>query len=415
MTQPKSQDFDSTQLWQFIPINQYTRPTKPLEETVRLGIKGIFQKLMPTKESIDLPLNQKELTVIPLMKLDRIVPSPDWTDALNALNLALEEWEKSGSSKGNIVFIVCHPFEGTQEILSIWGKERGWVIIDPPRREEILDRDLNWFISQIKDGDASFILPNLEHCYLRHVKGLSFLRELFDWLWSNSCQCVIGIDSWAWSYLNYVLKIDTYARMILVLKALDYDRLNIWFNLLFKQSIKRNLIFRETTTGKYVLSPTDPVKDDKIAARYDKKFLKNLAGYSLGIPLVTWRIWRISLRTDPDEELLLKEDELEMDPRDKRRTIWVLPWEKVELPIIPEGVKRNESHILHALLLHNGLPIESLSQIVPISVEEVMQNLNKLKRLGLIENREEDWIVSPIAYPRIREFLNSEGYLIDDL
>ena len=44
-----------------------------------------------------------------------------------------------------------------------------------------------------------------------------------------------------------------------------------------------------------------------------KKFIKNLAGYSSGIPLISWEIWRHSLRTDPDEELLLKEDELEID------------------------------------------------------------------------------------------------------
>lgn len=415
MTQSKVQTIDSTQLWQFIPINQYTKPPKPLEETIRQGIMGIFQKLSSTKESTDLLLNQKELTVIPLTKLDRIVPSPDWTGAVNALNLTLDEWEKSGSSKGNIVVVIGHPFEGTQEILTSWGKERDWVILDPPRREEILDSNLNWFTLQNKGGGTPFVLPSLEHCVLRHVKGLTILRELFDWLWSNSCQCIIGINSWTWNYLKYVMKIDTFARMIFVLKAFNYERLNIWFKSLFKQSTRRNFIFRETTTGKYVLSPEDPLDHDKKSVRFNTNFLKNLAGYSSGIPLIAWRIWRNSLRTDPDEELLMKEDELEIDPRDKRRTIWVLPWEKVELPVIPEGVKQNESHILHALLLHDGLPIKSLSQILPISTEEVVQNLNKLKRLGLIEIRGEDWVVSPMAYPRIREFLNSEGYLIDDL
>lgn len=415
MTKSKGQDIDSTQLWQFIPMNQYIKPPKPLEETVRQGIKGILQKLWPTKESTDLPLNQKKLTVIPLTKLDRIVPSPDWNGAVNALNLALDEWVKSGASKGNIAVVLCHPFGDTQEILTIWGKDRSWLILDPPPRTEILNDDLNWIEHYIKSRDAPFVLPNLEHCYLRHVKGLKLIRELFDWLWSNSCQCVMGIDSWAWTYLKHTMKINTYARTILVLKALDYERLNIWFKSLFKQSTRRDLFFRETTTGKYVLSSEVPIEDAKKSPRYDNNFLKNLAGYSSGIPFVSWEIWRTSLRTDPDEELLMKEDELEMDPRNKRRTVWVLPWEKVELPIIPESVKRNESHVLHALLLHNGLSIELLSQILPISLEEVTQSLNKLKRLGLIENRGDGWIVSAIAYPRIREFLNSEGYLIDDI
>jgi len=415
MTNSKVQIIDPTQLWQFIPINQYIKPPKPLEETVRQGIIGVFQKLWPTKESTDLPLTQKELTVIPLTKLDRIVPSPDWTGAVNALNLALDEWVKSGASKGNVAVVLCHPFGGTQEILTIWGKDQCWLILDPPPRTEILNEDLNWIEHNIKTRNNPFVVPNLEYCYLRHENGLKLIRKLFNWLWSNSCQCVMGIDSWAWTYLKQIMKIDTYARTILVLKPLDYERLNIWFKSLFRQSTRSNYFFRETTTGKYVLSLELPIKDAKKPPRYDNNFLKNLAGYSSGLPLVSWEIWRSSLRTDPDEELLLKEDELEMDPRNKRRTIWVLPWEKVELPIIPENVKRNESHIFHALLLHNGLSIEFLSQILPISLEEVTQSLNKLKRLGLIENKGDNWVVSALAYPRIREFLNSEGYSIDDI
>ncbi|MHA2227358.1 MAG: hypothetical protein ACXAC8_19230 [Candidatus Hodarchaeales archaeon] len=49
MTQSKVHPLDSTQLWQFIPISQYTRPPKPLEETLRQGIIGLFQKIWPSK------------------------------------------------------------------------------------------------------------------------------------------------------------------------------------------------------------------------------------------------------------------------------------------------------------------------------------------------------------------------------
>ncbi|MFX0122386.1 MAG: MarR family transcriptional regulator [Candidatus Hodarchaeota archaeon] len=410
-----NQIHDSTQLWQFIPIKKYTKPPKPLEETVRQGIIGIFQKLWPNKESKDLLIKQKELTIIPLAKLDRLVPSPDWTEAVNALNLALDGWEKSGSTKGNIVFILGHPFGGTQEILTRWGKDHDWLILKSPEREDILDNNLDWFSLLNREGGTPFVLPSLEHWYLRHVNGLSIIRELFNWLWSNPCQCIVGMNSWAWNYLKYAVQLDTFARMILTPKAFDYERLNIWFKSLFKQSTRRTLIFRETTTGKYVLSPEVSLDDDKKTNRFNRNFLRNLAGYSIGIPLIAWKIWRNSLRTDPDEELLLKEDEIEVDPRDKRRTIWVQPWEKVELPSISEGVKRNESHILHALLLHDSLTAKSISKILPFSTEEVTHSLNKLKRLGLVENPGEDWVVSSIAYPKIREFLNSEGYLTDDL
>lgn len=163
-----SENLDSTQLWQFVPIRKYTKPPKPLEETVRQGIKDIFRKILPTKGSTDF-LNQKELRALPLTKLDKIVSFPDWTGAVDALNLVLEEWVKFGPSKGNIVFIINHPFEGTKEILTRWGKKQDWVILDPPRRKEILDGSSNGFFFQIKDTNTSFILPSLEHWYTQSI------------------------------------------------------------------------------------------------------------------------------------------------------------------------------------------------------------------------------------------------------
>ena len=198
------------------------------------------------------------------------------------------------------------------------------------------------------------------------------------------------------------------------MKPLDYQRLEIWLQTLTKYHIKRKLIFRKTTTGTLVLKPLFSLEDSK-SLKVDYKLLRSLVGYSLGIPGVTWAFWRSLLRVVPDDELLHKDD-FDKESELKRSTIWVLPWEKVSLPSFIGGLHRRELFVLHAILIHKGMSNQSLSQILPLSQPELLQTLNTLRKANLIElNNDNEWYISTLAYPFVKDLLGAQGYLTDEL
>jgi hypothetical protein len=44
-----------------------------------------------------------------------------------------------------------------------------------------------------------------------------------------------------------------------------------------------------------------------------------------------------------------------------------------------------------------------------------MQAVKHLQTTGIVEEKDQTWQVTPLAYATVRNYLRSEGYLIDDL
>jgi hypothetical protein len=105
-------------------------------------------------------------------------------------------------------FVVGQPFCGLGETLGLWGSSHDAVSVAPPSFEDILAGGGRWFES-LGGGDGLWVLPSLEHCYLRHAHGLELVRRFLDLAQSGRLgRGVIGCDSWAWAYLRHVWPID---------------------------------------------------------------------------------------------------------------------------------------------------------------------------------------------------------------
>jgi hypothetical protein len=259
------------------------------------------------------------------------------------------------------------------------------------------------------EPEKPLVIPRFEHLYLRHHGGLSLVRRLLDWLCSAQRHCLIGIDSWAWSYLTKAAQIDTILPPPITPAACDDESLRTWLQQLAFRSEQFGVVFRQTDSGNFVLPPGGGENGAEKTVVTD--FVRHLAAFSRGIPGVAWAIWRHSLQYETDDAVELKAKETA--EQDRRLTMWVKTWSRLELPELPRPVTQPQLFVLHALLLHAGLTSKGLAEVLPLSASDVTESIHRLGPAGLIETVDDKIQVNAISYPIVRRVLALEGYLLD--
>jgi hypothetical protein len=390
--------------WQFIFLEQFSRPQPPPAEFLRTGIGGILASINRIRTSLRGTVLHNELIAVPPYLLERIAAFPNYDRQIPALNAALAEWADAGGAPGKLQIMVSPPSSHLSAVLIGWARERGWWKIEPPDYATILEGGQGWLRTFEHDEEKPLLIPDLGRLYLRHHNGLDLIRRLLDFLWARKGPCLIGCDSWAWAYLSQALQIDTQLPPPLTLAACDSDQLLAWFSELASGAKRFGVSFRQGNNGRYVLPPnkqeTDEVGD----------YLKHLAAFSRGNPGLAWAIWRHSLQYGAKAEVDPKA--LESAGRESNRTIWVKNLSSLKLPDLP-GANQDQLFVLHALLLHSGLPLPELSQLLPLAPAEIMRAIHILNHAGLIQEVDKRWQVSVLGYPAVRQILSQEGYLVD--
>lgn len=397
-------------LWQYVAVTDYCPPAVTVEHTVRTGLSAFWQHFCTKEPPPETPFKtEEELQSIPGILLERIAPAPDGQRAALALDEALTAWLDSVQMDQPVVLVLHPPYGMHGDILKAWAGLHEWRVLPPPTTGQIFRRETDWIMS----GPAnltSWVLPNLERCYLRHAHGLTLVRRLLDQACSGALgRGVIGCDSWAWAFLRRAWSGAT--PPLLILQSFDQHRLARWFQSFASESGISDLIFRQADNGDYVLPPPTDTQNESANI---SDFLQQLAAYSRGIPGIAHAIWRASLRTAPDE--LPKDASTAKESTYQPTTLWITPWRRFKRPAPTTDLLRQHAFILHTLLLHNGLSAEWLSQLLPASSQPSPATLYRLESAGLIkQQRNGFWKISPLGYPAIRLFLKSEGYLTDDL
>jgi len=100
-------------------------------------------------------------------------------------------------------------FGNAGQLLHGWAKERGAQILEAPPAESLLDGTAELWPALQNPGDAIFVIPSLERCFLRHFRGIRLARQLVETVWAKPCRFVIGCDAWAWKYLRQAVQIDS--------------------------------------------------------------------------------------------------------------------------------------------------------------------------------------------------------------
>lgn len=406
-------------VWEYISLEDYKKPSLPARENVRNGLISVRDWIHPVaKLNI---LRRKELHSIPPYLLNRVAPTPSLRQMVDALDARLTNWRLRESNK-SVQLVVGPPGSEVDMVVTELALANNWQIIGAPSPKEILNGGEVWLQKLNNESVAPMVLPQLGKCYIRHQDGLVLISRLLDWLQITKRRFIIACDSWAWSYLVKALQIDVMLPMPLTLAPFDAQRCQFWLPMLASCIHKDRFVFRDIAHGNLIfpmadrysqdmkhISQKDELYGDWVGVNY---FIRQLAAYGRGVPSIVWSVWRQCLQISEDR--YLNNNALVKKTEDARYTIWVKPWSKLNLPFVPTPLGTDECFILHTLLIHGGMSVDLLAEMLPLSYNEVRRILHFFEAANLLEKTETGWVVSLLGYPAVRQFLAHEGYLVDD-
>jgi len=95
--------------------------------------------------------------------------------------------------------------------------------------------------------------------------------------------------------------------------------------------------------------------------------------------------------------------------------VWNLKREQDrKMPELPGDVDDISAFLLYSILLHRGLSVDLLREILPmISSEKLNAQLLRLEQFGILQYIESQWQINVVAYPAVRDFLGSRDFLLD--
>ena len=384
-------------LWGYVPLTDYSAPQATISRTIKSGIKDIWQRFRQQDTPAHHPA--QDLEYLPPSAVEKVAPPSHWTGAVRALEIAVKGKTRSAEAP-SVMMVAGLPGSGTTQILSRLAKSLGWQLIPAPDPQQILTQDLAW-LDWTKSANIPWVLPDLGKTYLRHVHGLTLVRQLLARINSKSAGLgVIGCDSWALSYLRRVLPVSFPEAV--VAQAFDDHALGRWLSQKADEGCGRQIHFRQADNGETVL-PLDA--DAKASA-----FINQLAAGSLGIPGVALEIWRRALKREPDQTA---GDQASETGPDDGITIWVEPWEKIPACVVPSDLGPAAPLLMHSLLLHNGLPWDLVADLLPFSATETSRTILALTDAEIVQTHQGELKISARWYPSVRAYLNGEDYLTD--
>lgn len=416
--------------WSFIPLSEFKPPAEPVVVEVQRGLRRLWHFLRTQKNGV--PKNLEDDLESPSQKrLDWLIPAPNWDQMCqDYLEESLTAWLQGDPDEVGHQTFVTVPYNGVHQMIRSWASSQGLRMFKPPGRKQLLEDSDAWLgnlqtqAQACKESNTRLVLPHLGRCYLRHQNGLDLIYRLLDWLANSNYPCLIMCDSWAWAYLDRVVRISSILSEPKVLAPVDAKQLAMWFYQLSSKDGLRAVNFRKTTTGKVVIGPRERTSTDlELEASADQlhttsEFLEYLAAFSRGNPGIAWWVWRKHLLLAADEDA--NEFVKQMAAADGCITIWIPRHEalETELPLASsKHIHINEAFILHTMLLHNTVPADLFPELLPLTATEIHSSLQVLQDDKLIElnPNNSSWAVSLGAYQGVYKLLRRNGFLVSSV
>ena len=402
------------ELWRFVPLAAYVRPEAPVGSRAARAwesFRGMVRRSVGAGES---PARQEQdLSRLPEVRLAHLVHPIDWSHASRALDRELAA--HTAPQGPGVSFVIGQPHCGHAEIVQGWAARHGARVLEAPDSHEILAGGGRW-LEDWRPVDGPWVLPRLERCFLRNAAGLSLVRRLLETVTDGRAgEGVIGCDSWAWTYLGRVWPVSQ--PRVLTLQAFDGEALSALFARLALSPRSRRLRFCNAHSGRETLAV--PREGDAVGEQ-----ILALAAHCRGNPGVARSYWRNCLRAEPEDADEGTDDEpaqvvsgeaadggAAAAPGGRQEVVWVSAHlDDPELPL--EGAD-DVALLLHALLLHGGLPEEAFEAVLPMALPQAMAVVLRLRQRGVLERREGRWTVAALAYVPVRQWLRGRDYLID--
>lgn len=359
----------------------------------------------PEKSLEELPANLREKLVAATQKLPS--NSADQQAVQSALDEALEEWLAHSESADNSIVFLTSPLSALSRILTEsladWSKKQQVSLrflpwnSRPQEPEEIqtkLEQDLEQEVSttNIDNSQQSelVIIPNLSWCFLRCVEGLDGIDYLQDLLLRDRSRFwVIGSDQVAWQYLKSVFNLQAYCSEAITLPELDGEQLQTWLEPIVEEL---EITFATPSLDSQLF---DEDKSPKT------QYFENLANVSEGVSTVAVQVFLNSITyQSPEEETELASGILEA--------------ETPNLPDLPP-LEQQDYYLLYSLLLHGDMTFNALAQSLGDEHFAVQDRVQILRRKGVIEQRNQVLKINSIHYPKLKQRLANNNFIIDEI
>ena len=344
-----------------------------------------------------------QLSRTDLSTLREFIDEPVCRPLLDSLNNKCEGANRTDSF---LELLIIPPCDSTG-LIADWAKQNGHQVLMPPARDALCAH-LSPELATL-DGEGLLVIPRLEHWFMRHRRGLRHVSALLTKIRQCDRPVLVSCNSWCWRYLVHVVDADLILPEPVTFEAFDAQRLRDWIHQLSSGDDNDAVRFLDVRDGHNI------TQGDNISER-----LIELADLSLGIPWVAWQLWRRSLRTADERDAEEVKDAEEAgeagEEDDKRRsagktqaksdakTLWVT---SNPSPLIPPGHEPESHRLLHALLIHDSLSVEELTDVLPNLGESKI--VPALMRAGFIEMLNDQLRVRAAAYPAVRSALSGAG------
>ncbi len=361
----------------------------------------------PEKSLIELPssLGSKLIAAVDELPTD----NPDMEAIQSTLNEAFEKWRNNPLAADNSVVILSSPVTTVSrtltESLQDWASEREISLrplqwIGRPEKAEDITTKLRQqlgrgLVTTESKQPEVVIIPNLSWCFLRCVDGLEGIDYLQDVLLQDDSRFwVIGGGKVGWEYLDHVSHFKAYCGEYLELPRLTGEQLQAWFEPIVSEF---NITFAK---------PNIEFSDREEDESHESKYFEKLADISEGVNTVAAQVFLSSIRYQAENS-----DDSESDKSESDKSEGILEAQDPELPNLPR-LNADEHYILYSLLLHGDLNLSALSKSLGDEQTLVKGQVQTLRRKGLVEQKHEILTINPIHYPRLKNELANNNFII---
>ncbi|MEM7717547.1 MAG: helix-turn-helix domain-containing protein [Cyanobacteria bacterium P01_A01_bin.68] len=356
----------------------------------------------PERSLTELPYSvaSKLITAVDKLPTD----NPDLEVIQSSLDKAFEKWRNNPEVADNSLVFLSSPVTTVSRILTEglqdWSSEKQitlrpleWIC-RPQEVENIAIRlrqqlGRGTLTANTKEPEV-VVIPNLSWCFLRSVDGLEGIDYLQDvLLQDNSRFWVIGAGEVGWEYLNHVSHFKAYCGESLELPQLNPEQLQAWFEPVISEFeinfAKPNIEF--------------PKSDENQS--YQNRYFSKLASLSEGVNTVAAQVFLHSMRYEYKDK----------DNQENDKNEGILEAQNPDLPNIPR-LDADEHYILYSVLLHGDLTLTALCESLGDERPFVKGRVQMLRRKGLIEQKNGILTINPIHYPRIKNELSNNNFII---
>ncbi|NEX11942.1 MAG: hypothetical protein C1942_04475 [Prosthecochloris sp.] len=406
-TRPDTVNADALpEIWRYVAIDDFSLPASPVIQSAKTFVDHVFERLGVRRRKDSEPVrSDEELGGIDANRIKRIVPQPDWHCAADVLEKMLTELFASGGTPHRVVVLTAPPWSGYRNILEELTLREQYSEILPPTAEQVFSNDGQW-LKSFRHNRSILVYPFLERTFFRHAGALDLIRRFMREAASgNHRPVILGCDSWSWAFLEPLW--EGRKPLVITLQTFNEEQIGQYFLDLADSGGSKGVFFRHATTGNIILS----AGDGSGSTPQTDNFLQMLASKSRGNIGVATAIWKASLMIERNNH---KETAKEAAGLSRsRQTIWVRSFEKIVLPSVPSQNVHDSAILLHTILLHGSLDVGLLHRLLPRMHTTPDAVLSLLEERGLVEEGDGTVSVSARGYPAVRQFLKSEGYLVD--